>query len=107
MTEQPVLQHIDVRSASEMMRTQGICVVDNRDAQSFDSRHIDGAINLSNDNVQAFLNDTDRAKPVICCCYHGHSSQQVGQFLLQQGFTQVYNLDGGFEAWRQQFPDKL
>jgi thiosulfate sulfurtransferase len=105
MSDATTLQHLDVESAAEMLKNNNTCVVDNRDIQSFESRHIQGAKHLSNDNVQQFLNDTDRTKPVICCCYHGHSSQQVGQFLLQQGFTEVYNLDGGFEAWITRFPD--
>jgi thiosulfate sulfurtransferase len=88
-----------------MLKSNDICVVDNRDLQSFEARHIDGAQHLSNENVQQFLDEADRNKPVICCCYHGHSSQQVGQFLLEQDFTNVFNLDGGFEAWRSRFPD--
>jgi thiosulfate sulfurtransferase len=105
MSELARLQYLTVESAAVMIDSKEVCVVDNRDLPSFEARHIDGAVHLSNDNVQQFLEETNRSKPVICCCYHGHSSQQVGQFLLQQGFTEVYNLDGGFEAWRQRFPD--
>jgi thiosulfate sulfurtransferase len=42
--------------------------------------------------------------PVIVCCYHGISSQQAAQFLIHQGFEEVYSLDGGFEAWRKDQP---
>jgi thiosulfate sulfurtransferase len=107
MSEVAMLRHLNVESAAEMLKNDDVCVVDNRDLQSYETRHIDGAKHLSNDNIQAFLEEADHTKPVICCCYHGHSSQQVAQFLLQQGFTNVYNLDGGFEAWRSQFPDTL
>jgi thiosulfate sulfurtransferase len=42
--------------------------------------------------------------PVIVCCYHGVSSQQAAQFLIHQGFENVYSMDGGFEAWRKELP---
>jgi rhodanese-related sulfurtransferase len=31
-------------------------------------------------------------------------SKQAAQFLIHQGFEEVYSLDGGFEAWRQNQP---
>ena len=34
----------------------------------------------------------------------GNSSQGAAQYLLQQGYDEVYSLDGGFEAWRREFP---
>ncbi len=45
--------------------------------------------------------DVEFDTPVIVCCYHGISSQQAAQFLIHQGFEEVYSLDGGFEAWRK------
>ncbi|MCV6069119.1 sulfurtransferase, partial [Escherichia coli] len=37
--------------------------------------------------------------------YHGISSQGAAQYLVNQGFEQVYSVDGGFEAWqRAQLP---
>ena len=45
------------------------------------------------------IRDTDFSTPVIVCCYHGISSQQAAQFLIHQGFEEVYSLDGGFAAW--------
>lgn len=106
MSEVATLKHLTVESAAELLKKGELCVVDNRDLQSYEARHIEGAKHLSNDNVQQFLNDTEHSQPIMCCCYHGHSSQQVAQFLLQQGFSEVYNLDGGFEAWRARFPDE-
>jgi thiosulfate sulfurtransferase len=42
--------------------------------------------------------------PVVVCCYHGNSSQSAAQFLVEQGFTEVYSLNGGFEQWKVSYP---
>ncbi len=34
-------------------------------------------------------------------CYHGISSQGAAQYLVNQGFEEVYSVDGGFEAWHR------
>lgn len=39
-------------------------------------------------------------------CYHGNSSKGAAQYLLQQGYDVVYSIDGGFEAWQRQFPQR-
>lgn len=97
-------QHIDIVSAKQRLEAGDVVLVDIRDPQSYASAHIEDAIHLSNDNVQRFMDETPLTTAVIVCCYHGNSSQQAAQFLVQQGYTEVYSLDGGFEAWRIQFP---
>lgn len=91
---------ISTDEASRLLATEPFCVVDIRDPDSFAAGRLPGAQHLGNDNLQAFLADTDRSRPVLVCCYHGLSSQNAAQFLIEQGFDTVYSLDGGFEAWR-------
>lgn len=45
------------------------------------------------------LAELPRTQPVVCICHHGARSAQVVAFLLQQGFSDVYNLAGGVDAW--------
>jgi len=40
----------------------------------------------------------------VVVCYHGNSSQQAAQFFAGEGFNDVYSMDGGFEAWKLQYP---
>lgn len=74
--------------------------MDIRDPQSFEIAHIDGAVHLTNDNLQQVVTETDTAQPIIIYCYHGISSQNAAQYFVGQGFEEVYSMDGGFEAWR-------
>ena len=76
-------------------------IVDIRDAASFESAHIKNSVNLNNDNLAHFIAEADMDQPLIVVCYHGISSQGAAQYLVEQGFDDVYSLDGGYQAWRE------
>jgi rhodanese-related sulfurtransferase len=41
-------------------------------------------------------------QPIACLCHHGMRSLQVANYLAQNGFSQVVNLQGGIDAWSRQ-----
>lgn len=86
--------------AASLLQETPVTIVDIRDPQSFAEARIPGAIHLSNQNLQEFLNEANMDSPVLVYCYHGISSQNAAAFLIERGFEAVYSLDGGFEAWR-------
>jgi len=92
--------HISVLEAKEKLADGQTKVVDIRDERSFELGLIPQSMHLTNGSLHSFMAETDFETPVIVCCYHGNSSQQAAQFLIHQGFHEVYSLDGGFEAWR-------
>lgn len=79
-------------------------LVDIRDQQSFAGGHIKGATHLDNVSLPDFIVEADPNVPLIVCCYHGNSSQQAASFLNEKGFPDVFSMDGGFEAWRAEYP---
>lgn len=99
-----MFKHIDAPHAYEKLQSKAATFVDNRDGHSFALGHIEGAIHLTNETVADFFSQVSKDTPVIVCCYHGNSSQQVAEFLNQQGYVDVSSLDGGFEHWRQHYP---
>jgi len=74
-------------------------VVDIRDPQSYQRGHIEGAIHLSDDNLEEFLRTADKSRKTVVCCYHGNSSQGAAAYLQERGFTDVHSLIGGYEGW--------
>lgn len=95
-------EHISVAEVAEKLAD--LAVVDIRDPNSFHAGHIEGAFHLNNDTVAEFMSQTPKDKPVAVVCYHGVSSQQAAQFLVEQGYEAVFSMDGGFEAWKQSMP---
>jgi rhodanese-related sulfurtransferase len=63
--------------------------------------HPDGTtlLHIPMQQVPQRLAEIPTAQPVVCICHHGARSAQVVAFLLRQGHTDVYNLDGGIDAW--------
>ncbi|MBK5722730.1 thiosulfate sulfurtransferase GlpE [Dysgonomonas sp. Marseille-P4677] len=95
-----VFKRISSSRAKELVEKNNDSVlVDIRDTDSFINGHVDGALHLTNESLSGFLSTTSKDSPVLVMCYHGNSSQTVAQFLSEQGFTEVYSIDGGYEEW--------
>ncbi|MEH0700564.1 thiosulfate sulfurtransferase GlpE [Vibrio owensii] len=94
-------QHIDVQGAQALLEQGEAKLVDIRDLQSFAVAHAESAFHLTNDSIVPFMNDVEFEQPILVMCYHGISSQGAAQYLVNQGFEQVYSVDGGFEAWQR------
>lgn len=92
------------QAAKELLDERAPQVFDIRDPASFNQAHVDGAINLNNNNVDDVIRNADPDAPTLVFCYHGHSSQGAADFLVRQGFTEVYSVDGGMEHWRGVYP---
>lgn len=92
---------------AQALRDRGGVVVDIRDAGSYAAGHISHSTHLDNHSLPDFIATADLDHPLIVTCYHGHSSQSAAAYLVNQGFSDVYSLDGGFELWRQAFPDDV
>jgi monothiol glutaredoxin len=41
----------------------------------------------------------DRDTPIVFHCHHGIRSQSAAEYFQQAGFSNLYNLEGGIEAW--------
>ena len=94
-------KRISTTDANELILRQSY-LIDIRDQNSFNTGHMDNAINLNDDNIEKFILKADKKIPTIVYCYHGHSSQNAAQYLSSMGFTEVYSVDGGFEDWKNQ-----
>lgn len=97
-------QHISVEQTAGLMAQGKVVIADIRDEQSYSAAHIEGAYHLTNGSLHTFMQQHEFEQPVVVVCYHGNSSQGAAQYLVQQGFEQVYSMDGGFESWRRQQP---
>ncbi len=101
MTE---FKRLSITEAHTLIKKQSVTLADIRDEMSFQQSRIDNAIHLDGNSLQSFIENADPEQPLIIYCYHGNSSLSAAQLLLEKGFDEVYSMDGGFEAWRQQLP---
>ena len=98
-------QHINAQDAYTLLEQGDAQLVDIRDIQAFSVAHALDAFHLTNDTLLPLMDMVEFEQPILVMCYHGISSQGAAQYLVNQGFENVYSIDGGFEAWqRAQLP---
>jgi monothiol glutaredoxin len=49
-----------------------------------------------------YLAGLKKDTPIALHCHHGMRSRAAGEELLRDGFTNVYNLEGGIDAWSKE-----
>jgi rhodanese-related sulfurtransferase len=85
MQEEPNLQLLDVRTPEEVAQgfIKGAKVINIRDA----------------DFATKAADILDKTKPLAVYCAAGSRSSSAIPKLKEQGFTMLYNLEGGIQAW--------
>lgn len=79
-------------------------VLDVRTPNEIAQGKIDGASenNFMGPNFEQNLAKLDKNKPVVVYCASGGRSAKAAAIMKENGFTVVYNLLGGFNAYSQQ-----
>jgi monothiol glutaredoxin len=73
-------------------------LVDVRSAEERAIATIDGSRLLDQAYHDALLL-RDRDTPIVLQCHHGIRSQLAAEYFRRQGFSNLYNLSGGIDAW--------
>lgn len=79
-----------------------ITLLDVREAWEVATAHVAGSIHMSMNQVPSRLAELDPNATLVVMCHGGMRSLQVAQYLVGQGFADVYNLSGGIDAWSQE-----
>ena len=53
------------------------------------------------------LNELNKTQQIIIHCHAGGRSRRATEYLLSQGFTNVFNLRGGITAWANEIDPKM
>ncbi|MBK0370233.1 rhodanese-like domain-containing protein [Flavobacterium agrisoli] len=76
-------------------------IIDARGTEEFLTNHINGAINFNLESKSCAENIArlDKTKPVFVYSIRSGRSGQLANELLKNGFSEVYDLQGGIAAW--------
>jgi hydroxyacylglutathione hydrolase len=80
----------------------GTLVVDVRTLAEWRSGHIPGSLHIPLGRLVSQMTDRPRTQPVVLVCESGSRSSIGASLLTATGFTDVTNLAGGINAWRQE-----
>lgn len=90
---------ISIDETKALVNAGNATLVDIRDSVSFHGGNIQNSVNILEDTVDDFLQKANKAAPLVVYCYHGNSSKGAAEYFANQGFVEVYSMDGGFDAW--------
>ncbi|UOB16303.1 rhodanese-like domain-containing protein [Abyssalbus ytuae] len=78
-------------------------LVDVRTPEEYEEGHLPGAVNIDvlNDNFIKKTGKLKKTAPVYLYCRSGKRSLKAAKILDSLGYKKIYNLDGGFLAWKE------
>lgn len=94
----PTVKHVAPREAVAIVAEPGAKFIDVRTPAEHERARIPGATLLTPE-VMDELESTPKSTPIVLHCHHGQRSYQAAMRLLELGFTRVYNVTGGIDAW--------
>lgn len=89
--------------ALQRMMASGVpfVLVDVRTEEEREIAKIDGS-HLFDQAGHDFVMSLDRQTTLVFQCHHGIRSQAAAEYCLREGFRNLYNLEGGIDAWSAQ-----
>lgn len=93
---------VNVAEFQQLISKEKVQLVDVRTPEEFKAGHIKNAklINFfDSDFKEQSTKALDKNKPVYVYCRSGGRSSKSAKIYKEAGFTKVYNLLGGFNAW--------
>ncbi len=103
-----IIPQMDVHTLHHHLSTNGLQVVDVRDSEEWEEGHIEKAHFLPYTRMVQQLDNPaqldklpqDKAQSIAVTCATGKRSSTAISIMLQEGFSSLYNVTGGMEAWK-------
>jgi sulfur-carrier protein adenylyltransferase/sulfurtransferase len=99
-------QTVPAISVNELKRKmdarEAFDLVDVREPFEYEIARIDGAQLIPLGEIAERADELQRGQQIIVHCHSGGRSAEAVRLLQERGFTNVYNLEGGIDAWSDQ-----
>ncbi len=77
-------------------------LIDVREPFEYEIARIHGAKLIPLGEITERLDELSGKQPIVVHCHSGKRSEQAARLLQQRGFANVFNLEGGIDAWSDQ-----
>ncbi len=92
--------NVDVGEARELIGEKGeLVVLDVRTVSEYESGHLEGAINIPVEALSGRLSELNPNDELLVYCRTGNRSTTAVGILKENGYDQIYHMDGGKVAW--------
>lgn len=96
-----VFKNVTVAELEVMLQQGGLHLVDVRTDMEIGRGKIPHGLPLPLHLVPVRLHELDKDTPTVFYCQMGGRSAQAAAFAIANGFSDVYNLQGGIAAWQR------
>jgi rhodanese-related sulfurtransferase len=76
-----------------------VVLLDVREHVELEIASVPSVVHVPMREIPLKLAEFDRDTPIVVMCHSGGRSRRVAEYLLGNGFSQVFNLRGGIDAW--------
>jgi adenylyltransferase/sulfurtransferase len=91
---------VSVRELKQKMDArETFMLVDVREPYEYEIARIEGSRLIPLGELETHVSDLPRTGTLVLQCHSGGRSEQATRLLQQAGFENVYNLEGGIDAW--------
>lgn len=91
---------VDTETLMEMINSkEDMIIVDLREPELFSKSRVPSSINIPFEEIPSRYTELPNDKKIVFVCHTGRMGMDSGNLLLENGFKQVYNLEGGIAQW--------
>ena len=88
-------------TARELDQKKGMTMLDTRTDKEYKQGHIPGSIHIELSDIGNKAKKLRKDKDLVVYCQSGNRSIWAIKRLMGMGFTSLYNLKGGYGAWKR------
>lgn len=90
-----------------LLKEEGIKLVDVREKWEHNIARIVGSELVPLGTFSEQYKKLNINEKIVVFCHHGTRSYSACQFMIRNGFKNVYNLEGGINAWSQEIDKSI
>jgi len=89
-------------AATQLVNASNAVLLDVREPAEYATGRLPKAVNIPLSQIRSRGDELAkfRGRPLVVYCERGQRSRQAGGALTKLGLTDIYNLTGGFRAWK-------
>lgn len=92
---------VTVQQAKELIEKKSLVILDVRTDLEFNTGHINGAINILYNELELRLDEFNKSDEFLIYSRTGTRSFLATLILKNKGYSKVYNMVDGIEAWKK------
>lgn len=98
----PVIENVDAKAFKILVDAGKGIILDVRTPEEVSAGYINNAstINLYDDDFNAKINLIQKDRQIYVYCASGGRSSEASELLKKNGFSKVFNLNGGMSEWK-------